>query len=60
MTDYESRSRSFSRELLQQLSKLNMIPQQVALQLDPLVFSEGPPKWHSEANDMGLDLAVSF
>ena len=37
-----------------------MIPQQVALQLDPLVFSESSPKWHSEANDMGLDLAVSF
>ena len=37
-----------------------MIPQQMALQLDPLVFSESPPKWHSEANDMGLDLAVSF
>jgi mediator of RNA polymerase II transcription subunit 5 len=43
--------------------KLNMISQEVALQLDPLVFSESPrcpPKWHSEANDMGLDLAVSF
>ena len=37
-----------------------MIPQQVALQLDPLVFSESSPKWHSEANDMGLDLAVRF
>ena len=37
-----------------------MVPQQVALQLDPLVFSESLPKWHAEANDMGLDLAVSF
>ena len=37
-----------------------MIPQQVALQLDPLVFNESSPKWHSEANDTGLDLAVSF
>ncbi|KAF8807476.1 hypothetical protein BYT27DRAFT_7223294 [Phlegmacium glaucopus] len=54
----EDLSRSFSRELLQQFSKLNMVPQQVALQLDPLVFSESLPKWHAEANDMGLDLAA--
>ena len=36
-----------------------MVPQQVVVQLDPLVFSESSPKWHAEANDMGLELAVS-
>ncbi|KAF8973994.1 hypothetical protein BDZ97DRAFT_1777866 [Flammula alnicola] len=54
----EDMSRSFSREFLQQLIKHNLLTAQFATQLDPLVSNESPPKWHAEANDVGLDLAA--
>jgi len=39
--------------------KQNLVIQQLAAQLDPLVFNDNPPKWHAEAHDVGLELAVS-
>ncbi|KAF8168029.1 mediator complex subunit Med5-domain-containing protein [Crassisporium funariophilum] len=42
---------------LQQLVKLNMITQQFASQLDPMVANDSAPKWHTEFNDSGLDLS---
>ncbi|KAF9481359.1 hypothetical protein BDN70DRAFT_876312 [Pholiota conissans] len=54
----EDSSRSFSREFLQQLIKHNLLTTQSASQLDPLVSNETPPKWHTEANDLGVDLAA--
>ncbi|KDR85067.1 hypothetical protein GALMADRAFT_218149 [Galerina marginata CBS 339.88] len=54
----EEISRSFSREFLQQLVKHNLLSQQIASQLDPMVSNESPPKWHVEAHDLGLDLAA--
>lgn len=54
-----SSTRSFSREFLQQLIKYNLLSPQDAAQLDPMVSNEHPPKWHVEAHDLGLDVAVS-
>ena len=39
--------------------KQNLIIQQLAAQFDPLVFNDNLPKWHVEAHDVGLELAVS-
>jgi mediator of RNA polymerase II transcription subunit 5 len=39
--------------------KQNLIIQQFAAKLDPLVSNDNPPKWHVEAHDVGLELGVS-
>jgi mediator of RNA polymerase II transcription subunit 5 len=39
--------------------KQNLVTQQLAAQLDPLVFNDSPPKWHVDAHDVGVELAVS-
>ncbi|CAA7266513.1 unnamed protein product [Cyclocybe aegerita] len=54
----EDASRSFSREFLQQLLKHGLVTPALAAQLDPLASNDGPPKWHAEAHDMGLELSA--
>lgn len=57
---FTSASRPFSRELLHQLVKNNLITLDIAIQIDPLMSNDALPKWHSEAFDMGLELSVGF
>ncbi|KAJ3503158.1 hypothetical protein NLJ89_g8558 [Agrocybe chaxingu] len=54
----EDASRSFSREFLQQLLKQGLVTPALAAQLDPQASNDGPPKWHAEAHDMGLELSA--
>jgi hypothetical protein len=55
-----SSSRSFSKQLLDQLIKQKLISLDLAMQIDPTLLNEpSVPKWYAEAGDAALDADVS-
>ena len=51
--------RSFTRELLQKMIRVELLDLSSAVEIDPLISNDGHPRLQDEAQDAGFDFEVS-